>query len=312
MTDIRAVYTTVTDACTPPQTVTLDVDAKVLTVSGGAGGDLNSFTGYGVSWRLRLVNGDAWGEWSADTVIAGTTFGVAAPAGYEMQFRARTLGSAGEAYYSGYVVCETTLTGNAAPGVPVITLPGASAQTYCARPVIVLNCPAEPDGNAQDLLRSLDGGAWAVVVYNVPVAGGVVYDRLPVLGEGWHTAAYRMADPYDFGPEASVGFTVKALSWAREIAAGTVIANASVSHRADIAELLAAVNHQRAYYGLAALTLPGTVGAFGDWKSQMEALQAGIAAAEAAAGQESAAWLSVPGYPTAAVVNELRARVATA
>ena len=46
---ITPIYQTVTDACTAPSIVTLS--GKVLFIEGGAGGDQNTFLGYGISWR---------------------------------------------------------------------------------------------------------------------------------------------------------------------------------------------------------------------------------------------------------------------
>lgn len=124
---LKTVYKTVTDACTPPSSVTLDVDAKQLTISGGSGGDLNTFEGWGVSWRERPENGDTWGEWSADTVTTTNGVTVSVNAGMVRQFQVRTRGSAGEKYYSAYVECPTLLVGITAASAPTnITATNAS------------------------------------------------------------------------------------------------------------------------------------------------------------------------------------------
>lgn len=309
VTNITPVYQIVTDACTPPASVTLDAQSKTLTVSGGAGGDMNNFVGYGVSWRDRPASGGEWGAWTEDTVITGQTLAVEALPGEERAFRARTRGSAGEAYFSDYVQCDATLLGNTQPPAPQILLPQAGAVSGSATPVAVVRVAAEPDGDAQVLQRQVDGGAWTDAA-QVGASGGTVYDRLPSLAVGSHTLAYRLWDGFAYGPQASVSLTVQPFAWSRAIEPGTVIANATVSHRADLHELAAAVNRQRAFYGLEAVALPGTVGAFADWKAQIQALQAGVAAAQTAAGQNPGAWDALTGYPTAAAVNSIRQRVA--
>lgn len=299
-------YTTVTDPCTAPTSVTLNTSTKVLTIKGGAGGDLNTFSGYGISWRDRKAGSSTWGSWTSDTVVNSTsttvTYTVTAPAGYERQFRARTRGSAGSSYYSAYVTCSTTLLGNTAPGTPTLRLPAANATSRSQTPVMVLNVPADADGDTMTLKRQIDSGSWVSVK---TIKKGAAYDQLPTLAAGSHTVRYKLADAYAEGSAASRTFTVSPATWGRTIATGTVISNKTVSHVADINELLTVVNAQRAFYGLTAITLPGTVGRFGDWQNQMQQLLTAINASRTAAGQGTVS-LTVPAYPTASVFNSLR------
>lgn len=312
ISSIRANYQTVTDPCTPPGSVTLNTATKVLTITGGAGGDLNTLAGFGVSWRDRAIGSDTWGAWSADQVSTARTVTVTAPAGQERQFRVRTRGSAGETYFSAYVQCATLLVGNTAPGTPAVTYPANNATTLSLTPVVGVTCPAEPEGDAMTLKRQVDGGSWQAIS-SVPGAGGVVRDRLPTLSAGAHTIRYTLTDAYGLESGATgVTLTAAPPAWNRAIVAGSVIANQSISHRADILELRTAVNAQRAYYGLAAMALPGTVGNFSDWKPQMLALQTAIGSALAAAGVAAPYWASVPGWPTAAVIQQIRSAVTMA
>lgn len=306
--DITPNYKTVTDACTAPTSLGLNTTTKILTISGGAGGDLNTFQGYHVSWRDKPIGG-SYGSWSSDVTVSSTSttakYTVTAPAGYVRQFRARTIGSAGSSYYSAYTTCSTTLTGNTAPSAPTIKRPAASAKTLSTTPVIVVACSADPDGDSMTLKRQIDGGSWTTVK---TLTSGTVYDQLPALGTGSHTVAYKLADAYEESSAASVTFTVSAHSWGRTIQTGSVISNKSISHRTDINELLSAVNVQRAFYGLSAISLPGTLGRFGDWKSQMQALQTGITGSAGAAGK-TMTWSTVPAYPTASIINQIRTAV---
>lgn len=116
--DVTPNYTTTTDTCLPPSSVTLNVTTKILTITGGAGGDLNTFAGWGVSWRERPENGTAWGAWSVDTVTTSNVVSVSVNAGMVRQFRVRTRGSAGASYFSAYVECPTVLVGITACSAP--------------------------------------------------------------------------------------------------------------------------------------------------------------------------------------------------
>lgn len=304
------VYKTVTDICTAPTSITLNADTKLLTIVGGAGGDLNTLVGWGVGWRDKPINTETWGAWSTEQVITGRTMTVSAPVGYARQFRARTRGSAGADYYSEYTYCAALLYGNTAPKAPTATHPANNAVSHSKEPVIIINCPADPNGDTMTLKRQVDGGSWVAVK---TVKSGTVYDKLPSMAGGAHTIAYTLTDAYGLvSPTLWVKVTVAIKQWARDIAAGTVIANKTISHCADISELQAAVNVLRKYYGLSEMTLPGTIGYFVSWRSQMMALQTAIDQSFAVAAVAAPAWVSVPAWPTAAVINQIRVAVASA
>ena len=97
---LSPVYRTVTDPCTPPDSVSLS--GETLVISGGAGGDLNNWKGWGVSWRERSVNGSDWNEWTEDIITAEAEVAVTVTIGKVRQFRVRTIGTAGSDYYSDY------------------------------------------------------------------------------------------------------------------------------------------------------------------------------------------------------------------
>ena len=301
---ISPIYETTTDKCKAPTSVTLNTSTKTIAISGGAGGDLNTFTGYGVSWRDAKIGTTSYGAWSSDvTVTGGTTvkYTVSAPNGYIRQFRVRTLGSAGESYYSDYVVCDTTLTANVAPSTPTILKPVENTKTFHASPIAVIECAADPDKDAMTLFRQIDNGSW-VAVSASPV--GTVYDQLPALGIGQHTVSYKLADPYAESAVSKRTFTVADHLWSRTIKTGDVISNPYISHRNDITEMLSAINTQRAFYGIGGISLTG-VGNFKSWALCMQTLLNGINACRTATGLEAQA-LDIPAYPTALVINTIR------
>lgn len=306
LSDITAVYKTVPDRCSPPQSVTIDQQAKTLTVSGGAGGELNKFTGYRIRWRDAAIGSNTYGEWSESVAVTSSTttvvFDAAVPDGYVRQYAARTTGSAGSDYYSAYVVADNVLVSNHAPDRPAILLPADQADTKSETPVFVLEVSADADEDTLSLKRKIDNGAWETVG---ELKSGTVYDKLPKLKAGSHTVTYKLADPYTESDPVGRSFTVTPVVWGRTIAAGDVISNKQISHRADIRELLDVVNHQSAWYGVKALDLEGTIGRFGDWQLQMEQLLNAINANRAAAGQSTVS-VTVPNFPTASVFNALR------
>lgn len=305
--DITPVYAT--DKCTAPTSITLDVNTKILTISGGAGGDLNDFTGYRVRWRDALIGEEFGGTWSESVVVASTnttaTYEVTAPPGYVRQFAARTIGSAGSEYYSNYVICSTTLTGNTAPSTPSIIFPTNGKTTYSTTPVIGVNCPADVDGDTMSLYRKIDSESWESIG---TLISGNQFDALPSLSTGEHTVYYKLADDYEESESVSVMFTVSELEWTRTISTGTVISNKNISHKADIDQMLTVLNTQCEWYGNSPIEFIGTLGRFGDWKAQMEQMEAAISSNVTTAGK-TVTFDTVPSYPTASVINEIRAQL---
>lgn len=303
---ITPVYETVTDKCSAPTIVSISTASKTMQITGGGGGDLNTFTGFGISYRERDITGTTWGAWSADSVTTGRSVSVTASPGKVRQYRVRTRGSAGSAYYSDYVVCETLITGNTDNKVPVIVLPANGAISPSKTPAVVISCGADAEGDAMTLVRSVDNGSWTNAV-SVPAAGGTAYDKLPTLANGSHTIRYKLKDANGGESEiVSVSIVVESATWSRSVTAGDVISNANISHQADITELLETINMQRAYYGLAQITLPGTVGKFADWGRQMQALLDGTSKCHAAAGQAVTETAVGNVWPTAAIINKIR------
>ena len=296
-------------ACTAPSSVTLNTANKVLTITGGAGGTANAKVGYGLEYRQSTDGGSTWGAWTSLGTV-GTRTNLTIDAGACRQYRARTEGEAGASYYSGYTYCATTLVGNTAPGTPTISRPASGATAKTTTPRVRVTVPAEPDGQNQTLQRKVDSGSWANVT-TVSGAGGTVVDLLPTLATGSHTIYYQLVDTQNaVGSTASVSITVAVPTWTRVLAVGAVISNASISHRTDLTELLAAINACRAYYGLAAVTMTGTLGKWGDWQSQVQQMQSALGACYTTLGLSAPSWSSIPGGPNVsgavAALNELR------
>lgn len=299
-------YKTVTDACTTPES--LSISGNTMTITGGAGGDLNTLEGFGLQWRERDADG-SWGSWSTEAVSASRTVTVAVNPSKVRQYRVRTRGSAGEAYYSEWVVCETLLNGNTAAATPSITLPANEAVSGSQTPVVVISCCADSEGDQMTLQRSIDGGDWMNAA-TVAGSGGTVYDQLPAQASGRHTIRYKLVDINQAeSGAAEIAIVVGAAAWSRSIASGNIISSKTISHQADIMEMLNAVNVQRLYYGLDPITLPGTLGRFVDWGRQMDALLKATNACHAAAGQPAEQSDTDSTWPNAAMINLIRQKI---
>lgn len=300
---ITLVTETVPDACTPPETLTIDLALRRLVIAGGAGGEANELSGFGVSWRERPYDAETWTAWTADTVSMSRTVEVSASAEHMRQYRVRTRGSAGAAYYSEYVVCAQLVPGSTTGSAPKLLCPAGDARSMSLTPTVVLVCVLDEGAGSATLQRQIDSGSWTDVK-QISSGGEVVHDKLQ-LEAGSHVVAYRIADQSGEGDSTGVVITVEQLTWTREIRSGDVISNQEISHREDIKQLLAAVNVQRRYYGLKAINLPGTVGRFGDWRVQMATLQNGLEEC-ARAADETVEWEDVPTWPTASVIGQIR------
>lgn len=306
--DITPVYKTITDACTPPTSLSLNSQTKVLTITGGAGGDLNAWKGFGVGWRERKVNESTWGAWSTDTTVTTRTVSVTANAGMVRQYRVRTLGEAGSAYYSEYVLCSSLLNGNTAAGTPVILLPIAGASTCAGIAAFKVDCPKEPDGETMTLQRSVNGEAWTNVT-TVASSGGVVYDTL-ALSIGTWTVKYRLMDASGAsGSEDSITFTNAARNWPRTIEAGDVIASPTVSFVSDIRKMHELISLQRTFYGLSEMILPGTAGRFADVHKQLSAMQTAIDDCRVATGRAKYGFDEIKCFPTAQQITAIQLAV---
>lgn len=306
--NIKPAYVTTTDKCTPPTAVKLDATKKVLTIEGGAGGDLNAFKGFGVSYRERSIDSTAWGKWSSDTVITGRSMTVNVSAKKVRQYRVRTRGSAGSSYFSAYVTCATLAVGNTAPGTPVITMPQTGAFTYSQEPRVFVTVSADPDGDTMKLMRKTDDGEW-VERAQISIAEGneQIKDDLFDVEFGAHTIYYKVVDAN--GAEtgaASVRLTMEMAEWTREINSGDVIANKEISHVKDIEEMLEKLNVVRKYYNLPGIVLPGTVGRFADWRSQMVAMLEGLNEISQLTDSIEFGTEQVPDWPEASTILMIR------
>ena len=308
--NIQPVYRTVTGACTPPASVVLQTESKTLVINGGAGGDLNDWAGFGISWRDRAITSSTWGSWSADSVSVSRTVSVEAPSGMVRQFRVRTLGTAGSNYNSSYTVCETLMSGNTAAGMPVVLLPVSGANTCSAVTVVKINCPAEPDGDAMVLQRRINGGVWTDAAC-VAGSGGVVYDQLS-LSTGSYTLGYRLVDINgEAGGVDSISFVCWPLLWQRGIQPGDIIANREISFVADIQEMLDYVNQLCVFYGRPPVQLPGTPGKLADWRDQLQTLQNAVDKCRNATGRGNYGFKTPDGWPGADEINQLRSAIGT-
>ena len=308
--NITPVYVTVTDPCTPPSALMLDAQAKTLAISGGSGGDLNAWTGFGICWRERKISSTEWGTWSDEAVVQSRTVQVTVSSGMVRQFRVRTRGAAGSAYFSAWVVCGALLNGNTAAGTPVILLPVSGASICALAPVVKVECPPDPDGDAMTLERSVNGGAWQAAA-GLSGSGGTVCDAIAA-EEGTYTIQYRLVDANgDAGGTDSVSFTRIGMTWKRALRPGEIIASREISFVADILEMQQRIDLIRAFYGMNEMVMPGTPGRFADWAAQLTAMQDAVDECRLLTGRGAYGFESPSAWPHAQQINMLRSAIET-
>ncbi len=268
-----------------------------------------NLAGYQVQQQLS-ADGVTWGDWADVTTVTANaaTVSPSVNRGQYVHFRVRSVDSLNAA--SSWAE-SSAVRRNRVPDAPVILCAGA-LDRVAASPVFAVTAVEEPDGEAMTVqymveapngaqeLAWTDGGV-------LPSSGGkAAFRGKLVLETGAHRLLVRLVDASGgVSASASSTFTVGTIPWARTIASGDVIADTAISHQADINELLEQVNLCRARVGLAAITLPGTLGAFADWQKQMTALLEGAGGCYTAV-KETAEAVDVPVYPAAAAVNALR------
>jgi hypothetical protein len=269
-------------------------------------GSYNAVTGYEIH-RATSANG----TYTFLTSTSGTTKVVAASntQGQTYYYKILTKGT-----YSNSAVSAVyaSLKTNTAPVAPTFVFPINSTTSYSTTPALKAQIAAEPDGQAQTLQLSIDGGSYTDIASVASSGGTPIYAA--TLAAGNHTLTLRVKDSLGLTSNtASRSITVATPTWTRTIAAGVVIANTSISHKADMTELLARINTARAFYGIAAATFATTLGVWANWKAQMQSLQIALAACFTAAGKTIPTWNTVPNHPgatgAAAMINQLRTQL---
>ena len=251
------------------------------------------------------ANGSAWSAWTAwtNTTALSVTHSPTLERGSYIKYRIYAMDSL--SVISGYRE-SAAVRRNRVPATPTVNYPTNGKTTYNQRPVISATVGAEPDGQTQTLQISVDSGSWASMGAAAAGGGTARYAIQTTLSIGNHTISVRAVDALGAaGSTVSVTITVASPAWTRSISAGTVIANATISHRADLNEMLERVNTARAFYNLSAVALSG-VGAWASWKTNMWQFQNGVSEIYTATGRAAPAWNAVPDYPTASIITQIR------
>jgi hypothetical protein len=257
--------------------------------------------------------GGIYGGWQAlkTSTGSGTTTIPTLDRGAAIKFQARTVDALGAA--SGWKESNEVVR-NSVPVMPAILFPGSGKTTYNTQPYVGLAISAEPNGQAQTLFFNVDGG----VAQNAgAVTAGNKKLQVPAMVAGSHVIRFWLQDSQGaVSGEAAVTITVAANTYARSIAAGTLLWDEVNGHRTstEILELKSRVNLVRAFYGLPAISLPyeGTTGVHTikhvhTWMPNMLALYQGLVDTGAVSG------VSVPdrvtrerNAPSAGVINQVR------
>ena len=277
---------------------------------------------YQVQRRIQTA-ASGWGPWTNLNTNLQSTSMVDSPVverGYRVQYRVRAHDNLGltSAYVESIQVIRNSL-----PLVPVLVIPSDGDGIFNVRPIVRVQVSAEPDGTAQQLQVSVDGGAFTNLV-SVASSGAVVSVQMPsALALGIHEIRLRMIDSLGAVSEAiTVHVEVLATGYARVISKGAVVANESISHQSEIEQLYNQVNSIRSYYGLELIDVPalvgvhanlgaGNIGMFAAWGLQMKQLQEGIEQTWAVSGVSPVSWIACSGgmHPRADVVDQIRKQI---
>lgn len=294
-----------------------------ITVSFPAAADMDgNLSHYQVQRRIQ-TEASGWGPWTNHTIeLKGLSLVDHAEVerGQRVQYQVKTHDALGlvSAYTQSIQVLRNSL-----PPLPVILLPVGERIIYNVKPIIRVSVGAEVNGTTQSLQMAVDSGAFATM-RTLPASGGVMPVQVTnALSYGLHTIKVRMMDNLGAVSEvASVEIDIRPTEYARGVEKGSVIANQSISHQAEIEQLYAQVNDIRNYYGYPKILVPdsvgdhvnvvaGNIGMFAAWGDQMRSLQVAIGETWASSGITPATWLVCKKgmHPSAAVVAQIRREI---
>lgn len=271
-----------------------------------------NLAGYEVQQQLS-ADGVTYGAWAdAQTVEApAATLSPSMSRGAYVRFRVRAVDALGAA--SAWVELLSPVRRNRVPQAPSIYA-AAALSALSGKPCFTIRAAQEPDGErmrVQALLQDADGRqlyGYADEKALSAAGGDASFRCAHELSPGSYRVVVRLVDASGgVSDTTSASFNIAAPAWTRDITSGAVIASETVSHQADLTELLSAVNAVRARFGLDAMPLPGCLGYFADWLTQMQALAQGAADCYALLGESAAIPQQETNYPSAATVNAVRA-----
>lgn len=240
-----------------------------------------SVASYQVQVQTRASSSASWGTATVIQSVTGRTWsgttGVSSIArGAQVRYLVRacdSLGAYSSAIYSG------AITRNSIPAMPAVAYPVSSKTTYYKRPACKLTLTPDPNGQTVKVQVQVGSGAWTDAKTGItPAAGGTtVKFRLPVdLAVGSNTVNFRVVDSLGaVSSTVSKTVTYVATVWSRSITRGSVISGGTISHKAEMNQMLAAVNNVRALYGLSSgntWSASHPVGYFAHWWPDMKQL----------------------------------------
>ena len=245
----------------------------------------HDLVGYTVEYSIRLYEQISWSDWS----LAGTS----ETASYswdwsdgvglsEVKFRVYARDAEGNT--SGYSEESDTVLHEI---VDPILWPKNSSVTHKHNPFIRFMARFEVPSR---VYISRDGIAWTMCTRLTEDIDHVYQEEVPA---GVHVVFFIC--PIELGTTSSDGFYLRIgdddeigyhdlhyepFNYAREIESGSVIADANISHRDELYQMLGYVNSARQYYGLPAISFSDPVGYFATWRNNVCQLQNGVEEAD--------------------------------
>lgn len=289
-----------------------------ITVSWGASSDVDgNILGYQLQYAVS-ADGTVWDEWADVSASVPDTSCVfepgenVLPRGSRIKFRVRAFdGTETEIWAYGEFQESSIVKKNQKPLTPVFVYPAVNSLEGMA-PAVKVRYFAEPEGTAQTitLAAQRNGSTVWTRQFSLTAEEGAVCARINLQTAGEYTLTAVVNDGLVSSEAGTMTLAVRAASWRRAIASGDVIASPTVSHQADIAELIEKANAKREAYGLAEIAPEGN-GYWASWQPIMDALVNAMAEVYAQVG-ETIQQVETTSYPSAAVVNAIRDLIAGA
>lgn len=289
-------------------------DSVTLTWQAGTAGS-SAVSGYRVEGQKET------GDWTLATessTVSGLTCSasmLSAARGEQVCFRVCTVDSLGGR--SSWIVSQAVMK-NRLPGVPSISWPVANSTCLSKHPIFGVSASADQDGQTTTLqFRKGSNGDWVTASGTIPASGcSSMGFRLPAavgdLSTSWTYIYMRLVDSLGAAGDSVSVYVRRGTLSLREITGqdgdtpGTVISNDNISHQADLATLLSAVNGRLAWFGDGAISYNTEVGLFANWLPQMQQLHGVLRGLYARAGETVQEISQEGNWPTAATFNLVR------
>lgn len=297
-------------------------ESMTVAWSGALAGTSNAITGYDIDGN-DSSDGVTWGSWVGLAIVTtserdGTTV-VPIPAAYGEYFklRIRTMGTAGEAYYSTFKESGVFVR-NTRPETPTIDHPATdNMPIYNPRPRVLLTIEADADGENQQIRD--DTVTWAQPTYYRAEGTKYVLRKVSDAAEGDVEFTTRVRDAIG-GYDRTEATAIRTVAYSVPDYTDTLTAGSTRIKAAHMNELRDMIDDVRAYYGLAGYSWAESITAetsMSGWRDHIAEMRTAIEQIAATVNAWNTytttnnitlpAWIAIVGaQPSAAVMQQIR------